>query len=104
MRYYGLDPRRLPLWMVEALERSIEPLRAEETTHRAMAARMARARTGDWRSMIAHLAYLAEPYDPPVDVAGDRVADTEPDPDAARAWFEAAGIRVTAAQSGHSPA
>ena len=84
VRFYHVDPLRLPVWFLDVLQRSISPLQAEEIVRGATMGRLAGAKQGDFERFIRRLNDMAEPYTPtpiPPLVKPDHAA-----------WFEREGI------------
>ena len=83
VRFYHVDPLRLPVWLLDVLQRSVSPLQAEEMLRSATVARSAQAKQKDFAKFTRSLQRMAEPYTP----------ETPPlvKPEHA-AWFEREGI------------
>jgi len=91
-----LDPLRLPRWYLDLLHDAIEPLRAEELTASATAARVAWADKNDYREFIRRLQRMAAPY---VEEVPIKMAETTADQQLAAEFFKAQGIRVVGRDS-----
>ena len=84
VRFYHVDPLRLPVWLLDVLQRSLSPLQAEEMLQSATIARSAKAKQTDFAKFVRRLERMAEPDTPP-----------EPPPlirPEHAAWFEREGI------------
>lgn len=90
IRFYGLNVMAMPAWLIDVLQRALNPLRAEETIQMALAARIAQQKQQDFQTSIQRLERDATPLKDDADLP----AAVVPANDAAREWFVANGIRV----------
>ena len=63
-RFYHVDPFSVPIWWLDILQRSIDPLRAEEMIRDITMSRIAGAKQEDFSRAIRKLERLSEPEMP----------------------------------------
>ena len=60
-RFYHVDPFSVPIWWLDILQRSIDPLKAEEMIRDITMTRIAGAKQEDFSRAIRKLERLSEP-------------------------------------------